>query len=171
VVEHGADLSLVDVMSACRCCEMQLPAVRPCICPECLHEFQGSGWDGIDAHWRARHESLMSYEAFWAGLCQAHRQRVPKDMPLPRLKELLRTRRVGACETPACPEYIPKTVGGYGWDSCIRCGWSEPEHLIDALDRALGTAEERIAVLEHALSVAREAILATQVALETKESQ
>ncbi len=25
-------------------------------CPECGHAFQGKGWDGIDAHWKARHE-------------------------------------------------------------------------------------------------------------------
>lgn len=34
-------------------------------CPECGYEFQGNGWDGIDAHWRAKHEHLMSYEQAW----------------------------------------------------------------------------------------------------------
>ncbi len=28
------------------------------VCPECGHVFQGNGWDGIDAHWRAKHEGI-----------------------------------------------------------------------------------------------------------------
>jgi addiction module HigA family antidote len=35
------------------------------VCPECGHKFQGNGWDGIDAHWRARHAPVMSYEEAW----------------------------------------------------------------------------------------------------------
>jgi hypothetical protein len=35
------------------------------ICPLCGHEFQGNGWDGIDAHWRAHHEHEMPYEQAW----------------------------------------------------------------------------------------------------------
>jgi hypothetical protein len=35
------------------------------VCPECSHEFQGNGWDGIDAHWRSHHEQIMSYEEAW----------------------------------------------------------------------------------------------------------
>ena len=31
-------------------------------CPECGHAFKGKGWEGIDAHWRANHEDIMSYE-------------------------------------------------------------------------------------------------------------
>lgn len=34
-------------------------------CPECGHVFRGNGWDGIDAHWRARHEDKMPYEDAW----------------------------------------------------------------------------------------------------------
>jgi hypothetical protein len=34
-------------------------------CPECAHEFQGNGWDGIDAHWRAKHAQIMRYEDAW----------------------------------------------------------------------------------------------------------
>ncbi len=34
-------------------------------CPECGHVFKGNGWDGIDAHWRAKHEDIMSYEQAW----------------------------------------------------------------------------------------------------------
>jgi hypothetical protein len=34
-------------------------------CPECGHVFQGRGWDGIDAHWRSKHENVMSYEDAW----------------------------------------------------------------------------------------------------------
>jgi hypothetical protein len=35
------------------------------VCPECSHVFQGDGWDGIDAHWRAKHDNLMPYEKAW----------------------------------------------------------------------------------------------------------
>src|SRR4029434_7946320 len=26
--------------------------------PICGHRFQGKGWDGIDAHWRSKHDSV-----------------------------------------------------------------------------------------------------------------
>ncbi|MFT4116541.1 hypothetical protein [Bradyrhizobium sp.] len=35
------------------------------VCPECQHVFQGNGWDGIDAHWRAKHDHIMPYEEAW----------------------------------------------------------------------------------------------------------
>jgi hypothetical protein len=35
------------------------------VCPECHHVFQGNGWDGIDAHWKARHETIMPYDEAW----------------------------------------------------------------------------------------------------------
>ena len=35
------------------------------VCPECGHRFRGRGWDGIDAHWRAKHESVLPYEEAW----------------------------------------------------------------------------------------------------------
>ena len=38
---------------------------NPRICPECQHVFQGNGWDGIDAHWRAKHDGVMRYEEAW----------------------------------------------------------------------------------------------------------
>ena len=35
------------------------------VCPECGHIFTGNGWDGIDTHWKANHEHIMSYENAW----------------------------------------------------------------------------------------------------------
>jgi hypothetical protein len=35
------------------------------VCPECGHQFKGNGFDGIDAHWRARHEAVMPYRDAW----------------------------------------------------------------------------------------------------------
>jgi hypothetical protein len=35
------------------------------VCPECGHEFNGKGWEGIDAHWRAEHAQVMRYEEAW----------------------------------------------------------------------------------------------------------
>jgi hypothetical protein len=43
---------------------MQKPTV-PDICPECGHRFRGNGFDGIDAHWRAKHENRMPYKEAW----------------------------------------------------------------------------------------------------------
>ena len=34
-------------------------------CPLCDHEFQGNGWDGIDAHWRSKHDHILPYEQAW----------------------------------------------------------------------------------------------------------
>ena len=34
-------------------------------CPECGHEFRSKGFDGIDAHLRAKHENLMPYRTAW----------------------------------------------------------------------------------------------------------
>jgi len=63
-----------DAGPECRCCRKKQPFDRPRVCPECDHVFQGNGWDGIDAHWRAKHESLMPYETFWKMLCRRHRE-------------------------------------------------------------------------------------------------
>ena len=57
----------------CVCCQNEIPKERPRICPLCGHCFKGNGWDGIDAHWRACHENVMSYVAFWDSLCRDHR--------------------------------------------------------------------------------------------------
>jgi hypothetical protein len=38
---------------------------EPKVCPECDQIFKGNGWDGIDAHWRAKHERLMPYKEAW----------------------------------------------------------------------------------------------------------
>jgi len=35
------------------------------VCPECGHVFKGNGWDGIDAHWRSKHDDVMPYEDAW----------------------------------------------------------------------------------------------------------
>src|SRR5262245_53440922 len=58
---------------SCLCCVKSLPKSGTKICPECGHEFQGNGWDGIDAHWRSRHETVIPYNEFWDGLCASHR--------------------------------------------------------------------------------------------------
>lgn len=34
-------------------------------CPECGYVFQGRRWTGIDAHWKAKHEHIMSYTDAW----------------------------------------------------------------------------------------------------------
>ena len=34
-------------------------------CPECGHAFRGGTWGGIDAHWKALHNEIMSYKDAW----------------------------------------------------------------------------------------------------------
>jgi len=57
----------------CLCCEHETPKTGPRQCPLCRHFFQGNGWDGIDAHWRAKHQKALRYEDFWESLCPAHK--------------------------------------------------------------------------------------------------
>ena len=38
---------------------------EPKVCPECGYLFRRNGWDGIDSHWRAKHESVMPYAEAW----------------------------------------------------------------------------------------------------------
>ena len=38
------------------------------VCPECGHIFKGNGWDGIDAHWKSKHELVTSYDKAWPRL-------------------------------------------------------------------------------------------------------
>ena len=47
--------------TTCLCCRAGVSFNYPRVCPECDHVFQGNGWDGIDAHWRANHETVMRY--------------------------------------------------------------------------------------------------------------
>jgi hypothetical protein len=51
-------------------------------CPECGHQFKGNGFDGIDAHWRAKHEAIMPYREAWPLVKSGTYCR--KDNPLPR---------------------------------------------------------------------------------------
>ena len=57
----------------CLCCRLRAPKTGPRVCPACDHTFQWNAWEGIDAHWRSKHEHLRSYEAFWRTLCKEHR--------------------------------------------------------------------------------------------------
>jgi hypothetical protein len=57
----------------CRCCTRGLETRLPRVCPSVGHAFRGNGWDGMDAHWRSKHEHVMPYERFWSSLCTQHR--------------------------------------------------------------------------------------------------
>jgi hypothetical protein len=55
--------------------ERRLASGGPRECPACDHVFRGSGWDGFDAHWKAKHEpALDRYADVWAGIlnCKNH---------------------------------------------------------------------------------------------------
>lgn len=48
---------------------------HPRICPICGHIFKGNGWDGIDAHYKARHEKETGelYKDWWSRMCDDHK--------------------------------------------------------------------------------------------------
>jgi hypothetical protein len=48
------------------------------LCPECGHQFKGHGFDGIDAHWRARHEAVMPYKQAWPLIKSGNYRRSPR---------------------------------------------------------------------------------------------
>jgi hypothetical protein len=61
--------------AACLWCEVERSSAarlnpgEPRRCPCCDHIFRGNGWDGIDAHWKAKHEETHGrYEEMWAGI-------------------------------------------------------------------------------------------------------
>ena len=58
----------------CFCCTKNQKEERPRVCPECSHAFAGNGWDGIDSHWRSKHEHIVPYKDFWNSLCPAHKK-------------------------------------------------------------------------------------------------
>ena len=60
-------------MPACLCCSKKMPVTSNRVCPVCGHGFKGTGWGGMDAHWKAHHEAVMPYHDFRDGLCNAHR--------------------------------------------------------------------------------------------------
>ena len=70
-------------MAMCAWCEVETNSSRrlepgkPRECPEGDHVFKGHGWDGIDAHWKAKHERKgirKPYGQFWRGIssCPRH---------------------------------------------------------------------------------------------------
>lgn len=59
--------------SRCPCWGM--PTDGPRICPLCDQVFGGSGWDGIDGHYKSKHEKLTeeSYASWFGRMCPSHR--------------------------------------------------------------------------------------------------
>jgi predicted amidophosphoribosyltransferase len=70
--------------------------------------FKGRGWDGVDAHWKARHAGVMPYAGFWQSLCAAHRAAEPLDCPCCR-KGMSASPRQRQC--PECA----LVLRGRGW--------------------------------------------------------
>ncbi|MDR3772023.1 MAG: hypothetical protein P4L26_01675 [Terracidiphilus sp.] len=60
VARPEADAAWLPELSA-----QQTPEAARKLCPVCGYRFKGRGWDGIDAHWRSKHEATMPYERAW----------------------------------------------------------------------------------------------------------
>lgn len=94
--------------AGCLACSRGVPKRGRRRCPECPHVFRGSGWDGIDAHWRARHDAVMPYARFWASLCRAHRA--------PAALGCLCCQKGMSADGPSqCPE-CAQVFKGKGWE-------------------------------------------------------
>ena len=65
---------------ACLACEKGIPKRGRRRCPLCRRSFR-SGWEGVEAHWRAKHAAVLAYERFWSSLCRDHRAPRPADCP------------------------------------------------------------------------------------------
>ena len=91
----------------CLACQRGIPKRGRPQCPECGYAFRGAGWDGIDAHWRARHADVMSYGVFWRSLCAAHRAAEPFDCPSCR-------KGIAIAGSRQCPE-CALVLKGRGW--------------------------------------------------------
>lgn len=64
-------------MNSCLGCDNGTPSDGARICPACGKVFQGNGWDGVDAHWKAKHEGIRPYREFFDNLCAKHARATP----------------------------------------------------------------------------------------------
>jgi hypothetical protein len=92
----------------CLCCARKVRLELPRVCPECGHVFSGHGWDGIDAHWRSKHNRVMPYEDFRAGLCHEHAARPRRSIKPSDRHGVLRVR-------PAAGMRKLKRTGDASW--------------------------------------------------------
>ena len=92
----------------CLACLRGVPKRGRRRCPECGYVFRGSGWDGIDAHWRANHQGVMPYRQFWTSLCRAHR--APSAVGCPCCEKGMQ--EDGPSQCPECAQVFK----GKGWE-------------------------------------------------------
>jgi len=77
--------------------------------------FRGTGWDGIEAHWKAKHARIMPYPRFWASLCASHR--APKPLGCPSCLKGIPFD--WPCQCPECAQVFK----GRGWEG-IDAHWN-----------------------------------------------
>lgn len=120
------------------------------VCPECGHEFQDNGWDGIDAHWQAKHEHIMPYREAWPLIQSGSYPQKPAKQPHQELLDRITIK--------------PDVCGG---KPCIRGTRIEIAIILDALSEGLSpeqiidhypslTVEDIRAAMAYAAELARE---------------
>jgi predicted amidophosphoribosyltransferase len=114
----------------CLACVRGVPKRGRRRCPECARAFRGSGWDGVEAHWNARHADRMPYERFWSSLCRAHRARRALECPccakgMPR---------EGPTQCPECALVFK----GKGWEG-LDAHWKSKHPDVMSYDDFLGS--------------------------------
>jgi hypothetical protein len=100
---------------ACVACEHGVPKRGRRRCPLCPRVFR-SGWEGVDAHWRARHEAELPYRKFWSSLCRAHR--AGRSLECPSCRKRIPRGRQWPRQCPECA----RVFQGRGW-SGIESHW------------------------------------------------
>ncbi len=75
---------------------------KVCPAPGCGHAFQGNGWGGIDAHWKAKHEDICPYDVFREMLQNIETSAQPMG----------KRRGTKVCPAPGCGHVFQ----GNGWD-------------------------------------------------------
>lgn len=104
-----------------------------CNAQTCMKDFKRGPMDELLRHVEMRRLATAS-----AALASSRSGDAQKE-----LRERLKARRKGAGSTP-CERYVCTNPDDYGYRSCERCGWAEPEHLIDELVRALAASAQAV---------------------------
>ena len=94
--------------SSCLACEKGVPKRGRRRCPLCQRVFR-SGWEGVDAHWRAHHEAALGYARFWASLCRAHR--APRALECPSCRKGIPRSRKWPRQCPECAQVFTGREG------------------------------------------------------------
>jgi hypothetical protein len=109
------DAALRLIEEDARLVEVSETNVQRKVCPECGHRFRGNGWDGIDAHWKSKHENVLPYTKAWP-LIQAGKYDSPEREDIEDIfiaEKRLEDLRAGRSQTHSLEE-VERALGLVG---------------------------------------------------------